>query len=68
MTKHSHTLAIPLIYLNKEEMPRFLLWLGSMNLPPEAAYRVYKEWCEKTGTSMTRRILDDVAGPDFNVN
>ena len=68
MTKHSHTLAIPADLLYPHEKPRFILWLASYNLPPDAAYRVYKSWCDSVGQGVLRDDLDDLCGTEYNVN
>ena len=68
MTHHSQTLAIPEDLLYLVELPRFILWLASYNLPPDAAYRVYKDWTEKVGTEINRQDLSDLCGADFDVN
>lgn len=68
MTKHSHTLAIPQDLQRLESKPEFILWLASYNLPPDDAYRTYKDWCEATGHPVSRLDLNDLCGLDFNVN
>jgi len=67
MTKYSHTLHIPADMLYPSERPRMILWLASYNLPPDAAYRVYRTWCDAVGETVSRADLDDLCGPEYNV-
>ena len=67
MTKPSHTQHIPPEYLHAAEKPRFILWLLSLNLPPEAAFRTYRDWCHETSSQVMRSDLDDLCGKDFHI-
>lgn len=68
MTQHSQTVSIPDEYLLPNMEVEFFMWLHSMNLMPDAAYRVYKAYCDKTGRAVSRSDIDDLCGKDYNVS